>query len=161
MWFRCIARKIEKVTLMIGGTLKKILLIGVAVATFSAPSHAEVNVTTGYGYLTLCENPQTEVTAGACAGLVLGIRDGVSFGQLRMFADLVIGQKIVDSPESESELRNLYKQYAYYCIPTEVVAGQLQQVLLKWLKENPKEQHSETVTLAAEAFKSAFPCKKK
>lgn len=44
------------------------------------------------------------------------------------------------------------------CIPSGVTAGQMRDVVQRWLNENPKERHYNADSLVAWALSDAFPC---
>ena len=45
------------------------------------------------------------------------------------------------------------------CVPDSVLAGQLKEVVMKWLREHPADWHYEADNLVARAFQEAFPCR--
>ena len=47
------------------------------------------------------------------------------------------------------------------CAPANVTAGQLADVVLKYLQDHPEERHKAAVGLVATALINAFPCPKK
>lgn len=50
----------------------------------------------------------------------------------------------------------------FFCFPkkTPLIRGQIQLIILKWLKEHPDELHGSAHILIVKALMSAFPCKK-
>jgi len=46
------------------------------------------------------------------------------------------------------------------CTPAGVTAGQVQDVVIAWLKANPTQRHLAAHSLVALALSEAFPCKK-
>ena len=44
------------------------------------------------------------------------------------------------------------------CIPDGVTRGQLRDIMVKFLDDHPEELHLEAASLAARAYKEAFPC---
>lgn len=47
-----------------------------------------------------------------------------------------------------------------YCVPEAATAGQLKDVVEKWLEENPATRHYAAPGLIAAALQASFPCKK-
>ena len=45
------------------------------------------------------------------------------------------------------------------CVPDSVLAGQLVEVVKKWLREHPAEWHYTAASLVANAFYEVFPCR--
>ncbi|HHL2713068.1 TPA: Rap1a/Tai family immunity protein [Yersinia enterocolitica] len=52
-------------------------------------------------------------------------------------------------------------KYDYFCPDAEVTAGQLINIVQKYINENPKESHKSGALLSTTALKNAFPCKVK
>ncbi len=46
------------------------------------------------------------------------------------------------------------------CIPIGVIGGQVNDVVITWLKANPSKRHYAAHSLVAAALSEAFPCKK-
>jgi hypothetical protein len=69
-----------------------------------------------------------------CLGFVRGLAEGLTLW--RSFA-----------PES-----------AITCIPAEVTTGQLKDVVVKWLADNPKVRHLGADALVVRAFRVTWPC---
>ena len=45
------------------------------------------------------------------------------------------------------------------CFPKGVTVGELRDALVRWLSDNPREQHKNAEELVAEAFSVFFPCR--
>ena len=45
------------------------------------------------------------------------------------------------------------------CVPGESTKGQLADVVIKYLEQNPERRHLEAGSLVPEALNRAFPCK--
>ena len=45
-----------------------------------------------------------------------------------------------------------------YCLPSEVTMGQMMEVVVKYLKDNPGTRHEHSATLIRAAFHDAWPC---
>jgi hypothetical protein len=52
------------------------------------------------------------------------------------------------------------KANAVACIPPSVTGSELRDVLVKFLKEHPEDQHLKASALATRAFGKAYPCGK-
>jgi len=52
------------------------------------------------------------------------------------------------------------KDHALACIPIAVTGTELRDVLVKFLKDHPEDQHLKASSLATRAFSEAYPCKK-
>jgi hypothetical protein len=52
------------------------------------------------------------------------------------------------------------KDHALACIPIAVTGTELRDVLVKFLKDHPEDQHLKASSLATRAFSKAYPCKK-
>jgi len=52
------------------------------------------------------------------------------------------------------------KDHALACIPTASTGTELRDVLVKFLKDHPEDQHLKASTLASRAFAKAYPCSK-
>jgi len=51
------------------------------------------------------------------------------------------------------------KSQKLFCVPKEVIVGQLARVVVKFLKDNPAILHEPETVLIVKALKNAFPCK--
>jgi hypothetical protein len=52
------------------------------------------------------------------------------------------------------------KDHALACIPIPATGTELRDVLVKFLKDHPEDQHLKASTLASRAFAKAYPCGK-
>ncbi len=52
------------------------------------------------------------------------------------------------------------KEHALACIPVAATGTELRDVLVKFLKDNPQDQHLKASALASRAFAKAYPCNK-
>ncbi len=88
----------------------------------------------GVELLSLCLDPEDGpfVTHGYCMGYISGIADAMGAG---------------------SEVNG----YAA-CFPEGVAAGNLRDVVVRWLSDNPQAQHNNAEELVAEALSVFFPC---
>lgn len=49
---------------------------------------------------------------------------------------------------------------ASFCPPSTITLGQVRNVVLRYLKENPAQTHKMALELVADALKQAFPCRR-
>jgi hypothetical protein len=52
------------------------------------------------------------------------------------------------------------KDHALACLPIAATGTELRDVLVKFLKDHPEDQHLKAATLATRAFAKAYPCSK-
>jgi hypothetical protein len=52
------------------------------------------------------------------------------------------------------------KEHALACIPIAATGTELRDVLVKFLKDHPEDQHLKASSLATRAFAKAYPCNK-
>jgi hypothetical protein len=52
------------------------------------------------------------------------------------------------------------KDHALACIPIAATGTELRDVLVKFMKDHPEDQHLKASTLASRAFAKAYPCAK-
>ena len=50
------------------------------------------------------------------------------------------------------------QSHCLYCIPENATAGQLKDVVTKWLRDSPQNRHYEAAGLVAQTLSEAFPC---
>jgi hypothetical protein len=106
--------------------------------------------TSGNAFVRLCSSVErgmsTQIEVGyvmGCVGYVAGFIDGVRFGTA--YAEDKAGKKVP----------------SLLCFPDEVENGQITKILLKYIRENPKEAHQRTAVLLAIALQQAYPCPSK
>jgi Rap1a immunity proteins len=105
---------------------------------FLVPLHAHVQagqwiMNTGNDLLESCAEPESSEYYLSCA----------------MFLKGVVDMHIVTTS---------YSRHPFYCLPHEVTHGQLIRVVMKYLKEHPKDLHSFAAWLVAAALTDAYPC---
>ena len=67
------------------------------------------------------------------------------------FKDGILVSHIMYNPNKETKMKGI-------CIPNNVNTIQLTSVIVKWLKDNPKDRHSDAVIVMMFALESAYPC---
>jgi Rap1a immunity proteins len=111
-----------------------------------APVYAQTNpsnpnlVHSGNEFLSFCsdsveDQPQSSMfTQGDCMGFVVGVNDGI------LLAYIVQNRPLP------------------FCVPHEVINGQILRVVVKYIKDHPQKGYVQTVILEMYALKDAFPC---
>jgi len=119
-----------------------LFLEALSVVPFANITHALADgpvLLTGTDLLTACDGPYRNKFdeyggMNLCAGYLQGIQQ---------FQHVVTGLREVDP---------------LFCEPKNGNYDQLRRVLVKWLKDNPKDLHREARALVTLAFAKAFPC---
>ncbi len=105
-------------------------IVKIAIALGILTGVASADALTGIELQTACN-----VQAPDCIAFVMGMTQGVRYGQA-------------------------YSQQGYkICVPDDATAGQLEQVVQKYLREHPEKLHESAGSLSAEAIYAAFPCR--
>lgn len=99
----------------------------------ASPSYAQ-GIKTGNTLLAECRS-ESEFKQAICLGFIMGAAEA-----LLVFKHAVPGQ---------SEL---------FCNPPSVTTGQLQDIVIFWLEDNPVERHNSASALILLAMRDAFPC---
>jgi hypothetical protein len=88
----------------------------------------------------LCSDESTSFNEGLCWGYIAGVYDA---------------GKALDTATNKRQWSAGWTA----CVPDGVLAGQLVEVVKKWLREHPSEWHLGAGGLVAAAFDEAFPCR--
>ncbi|WP_417243016.1 Rap1a/Tai family immunity protein [Celeribacter sp.] len=88
---------------------------------------------------------------GYCIGYIGGAFEGIKFG-----AGAVMFQAMPES--STTEVDQASNAMLGFCIPENVERGQIVDVTMKYLEENPQSRHESARGLLFQALQSAFPC---
>jgi hypothetical protein len=102
---------------------------------------------TGNELLEHCASEQPTEQA-FCMGYIDGVDSGFKMG-LDAAVDL-----LTDIPKPQRQARGMY----LYCMPSRVTRFQTRDIVLKWLRENPKERHKPAAVLTVAALTDAYPC---
>jgi hypothetical protein len=88
-------------------------------------------------YIKLADSDQSfnHIQAGICTGLVEGVISTVVF------------------------YSGVLKKDEKFCMPDNVVNAQMVRIVVKYLKDNPKQLNKMNTVLILDAFKDAYPCK--
>jgi Rap1a immunity proteins len=120
---------------MTKGVITIALAAAIALATVPAQAAAQQRARAHTGNELLEECKSKGASGLFCLGFVRGLAEGLTLW--RSFA-----------PES-----------AITCIPEGVTTGQLKDVVVKWLADNPKDRHLGADALVVRAFRVTWPCK--
>ena len=120
-------------------------------SVFVSAQVSELPDTSGNAFVRLCSSGEKEPitqTEGAnmlmgCIGYVAGFIDGEGFGTA--YAEDKTGKKVP----------------SLLCFPDGVENGQIIRILLKYIRENPKDAHQRTAVLLVRAVRQAYPCPNK
>ena len=130
---------------MIGMKILWLLLLSLASSSFAL---SETPYESGNAFLRVCSavdtknpNPLEMANNIGCASYVSGYIDGLTNGI--EYSEAKTGQKI---PK-------------LFCLPAEIEAGQTIRILLKYIRDNPAEDHELTAILLIFSLKKAYPCK--
>lgn len=98
-------------------------------------------ITTGNGFLRVCSDlgEKTPMASSYCMGYLSGLTDGMA-------------------------VIKVASGYRAYCIPQKdgryaPTNGQLLDILLKYIRENPQIRHQSTSALFFKAMREAYPCR--
>lgn len=117
------------------------LILGLAVglAVLLTAGEGRADFLSGQDLNEMCSSDNL-YSEGACLGYIEGVYD----------AGLAI-----DTDPNKRRWPGLVRA----CVPDDVSAGQLKEVVKKRLRENPAEWHYEADYIVARAFQEAFPCR--
>jgi hypothetical protein len=97
---------------------------------------------TGNDLLRECRD-RDPYSRGYCLGLIVGVEAGASVAQTL--------DEIVDPLK-------MYSKTFGNCLPSRVSHGQMRDVVVRFLEQNPAKRHESFHLLVLEAFNQAFPC---
>jgi hypothetical protein len=129
------------------------IVAGLVFAAQAASSAADIDNPFGTGnlFLPLCTG-EDPLWGGEgtrlCTTYIAGFLEGFSGGVVRA----------VDAG-SQADADVAIKRFRGYCLPSGVTGGQLRDVLVQYLEENPASRHKSVGPLVLRAFQEAFPCK--
>ncbi|WP_313462380.1 Rap1a/Tai family immunity protein [Achromobacter sp.] len=110
-------------------------LIAFCLAVVSFSASAEQDITSGNFWLRMCEGKETW-EQGACTFYASGLHDGILLQQ------------------------SLSGTNKLLCIPPGVTKGQIKDIWVKAMKDNPAQRHEQGDLIFAAAVSAAYPCKK-
>ena len=124
-----------------------------AVALCVLATSASSQTVSGNSLAAACSklDSQVSVEAGYCVGYITGTWEGIKLGVLHTL--LISGAQ-----GPAVELDDRVNQILGICMPDNVEAGQLVDVVRLSLKDKPATRHFPARTLLNEAFREAFPC---
>jgi hypothetical protein len=112
---------------------KVIIVAALVVVLVSGPALAGFR--TGNDLYSYCQEPLGEYNEALCIGYILGVFDALDNVRAGMSEGL-------------------------FCSPTTVNAGQVRDVVKKWLKDNPQHRHYSGGEVVSFALSKVWPCKK-
>jgi hypothetical protein len=117
-------------------TLLIIFTTSFFLTAFSALASSEdSNIYTGNGLSAYCHSPDLNYV-NYCHGFINGVVEGIL-------------------AEGESGLSE-----EHICLPENVTRGQIKEIVLKYLKDNPEKLHRPSFILIFNATRKVFPCSK-
>jgi hypothetical protein len=117
------------------------------------PSVCSAQTVSGNTLYNACETigEGSEIQRGFCIGFIGGVFEGVKFG-----AGAVMFQAM---PESNlAEVDQSSNMMLGFCVPENVERGQILDVTINYLAENPQSRHESARSLTLQALQDAFPC---
>jgi hypothetical protein len=116
--------------------MPKIFFVLCAMSALSVPMTA--TAFTGNQLLALCEQPN-RMSEGYCIGFISGIDEGFR--------------------AAEFLYRHLRPDEGHHCRPNGVNAGQLQDIVMRDLRQSPQRRHEPASLLVLDSLRRAFPCR--
>jgi hypothetical protein len=104
------------------------------------PQNTGYDVSTGNGLLATCNDSRNYYNAGLCMGTILGFANGFSTGEFLFKPD--------------KNLENMQ-----YCFPERVNNGQIRDVVVAYLTQNPGVRHRDSGDAVVNSLRNAFPCR--
>ena len=117
--------------------MRKILLGLCAILLFYAP--AATSAYTGNELLSHCEQTH-QIGEGFCMGFIYGVDEGFYAAEF-----------LYRRPKPEEKI---------YCKPANVTAGQMKDIVIQYLRQNPQTRHQPAGIPVLESFQGAFPCRR-
>ncbi|WP_062180656.1 Rap1a/Tai family immunity protein [Sphingopyxis sp. C-1] len=98
-------------------------------------------ISTGNAFFVTCEKKSGDFFGGVCVGYVMGLSTMITPNLNATAADFMAQRKLA------------------YCTPDGVTNGQYLDVVLDFLRRNPKHRHQYMPSIFVVAMSEAFPCK--
>jgi hypothetical protein len=117
------------------------------------PSVCSAQTISGNTLYNACEEngEASEIQLGFCIGFIGGVFEGIKFG-----AGAVMFQAMPESNVAEVDQSS--NMMLGFCVPQNVERGQIVDVTIKYLAENPQSRHESARGLTLQALQGAFPC---
>lgn len=116
-------------------------------ALFAGAANAQ-NMT-GNELLSTCEQTESDAKFGYCLGYVSGVVEGMKWG---------LAVPLLMAGESTSEVEKTTGDLLGFCVPQEATLGQMRDVIVLYLRNNPAERHGSARIHAQLALAEAYPC---
>ncbi|WP_196245771.1 Rap1a/Tai family immunity protein [Bordetella hinzii] len=123
-------------------------LICTGLPTIAASSDLD---NTGNQWLTNCQS-QAPMSIGLCYGFISGVTNAYKLGSAFTYL------KVVNKTRGVPKL-NADEFLSAWCLPEKATAGQVRDVFVKFLRENPARRAESGDALLTQALESAFPCR--
>ncbi|TDT74748.1 hypothetical protein BDE40_1464 [Litoreibacter halocynthiae] len=107
---------------------------------------------TGNDIYSACTNQTGQVQQGFCYGFIFGSVEAMKWGALVG----VVATSPDKIPQSEFDLKSSVA--LGFCIPPNAENGQILDVVVNYLDENPATRHETARTLIQYALAASFPC---
>lgn len=129
-------------------------LLTIACILYCGSAQSQADVINGNTLLANCTaNLETEfVKVAYCAGYINGVNEGMIAGSLVPF------YRMESPPKTTEEANVLTQSMLGYCLSEGVEIGQMRDVVIKYLNDNPAERHYPARLLILNAFQISFPC---
>jgi hypothetical protein len=114
------------------------------------PGAAFGQVMTGNDILAICTSDDL-AQSGACAGYVVGVNEG-------LIAGAAVPLYAVNGQQTAEDINSMTSVFLRYCLPPEVEARQLLDVMVLNLQAHPESRHMPARGLYLMALQEAFPC---
>lgn len=114
---------------------------------FACPALAE-NIS-GNDLLSICETTNDTAKLGYCIGYISGAIEGMKWG---------ISVPLLMSGADASEAEKTGNTLLGFCVPAEASLGQMRDVILLYLHNNPAERHTSARIQVQLALAGAYPC---
>ena len=116
------------------------------------PFHAMADGISGNDIYSACNSGDGGAQEGFCLGYLIGTVEGMKWGSAFTIARLT--EKAVET----DDLNAFSNVVLGFCLPSDAPNGQLLDVFVKYLQDNPAIRHQSARTLVQSAFTESFPC---
>lgn len=120
-------------------------------ALLALSTSASAQNVNGNDLYSMCQSDTVELRA-YCSGYVTGVNEGFHF------STFIVALKSGIEFENAEEANLHVGRILGVCIPPEVTALQLQDIVTAWLRDNPADRHTPARMAAFMALGEAFPC---
>jgi hypothetical protein len=119
--------------------IRRAFLALCAIGSLGAPLTA--TAFTGNELLGVCNDGNTNnIKFGLCLGFIKGVSEG-----------FMIGERVFNPQPNQQRIP--------YCIPDSVTDGQIRDIVIVYLRQNPEWRHEGAVGAIVSSLRNAFPCR--